>query len=998
MAQKIFRGGFGVPEFAFFLIFLALNFGFVCRSGAQAWVTNSPMFTTRWSQTATVLTNGSVLIAGGTVYNDFVNNIFETTNDAELYNPAIGAPALTGFMNDDRALHDATLLTNGQVLVTGGGRDATSEIYDPGSGSWIDFVNMNDERTLHVAVRLPSGRVLAAAGINDNTAVDLSSAEIYDPGTATWTSITPMTYAADSLAYVLLTNGTVLVCGGSFNGSAVNNAVIFYPKTQTWTNTAPMLKARANHAATLLSNGKVLVEGGTFDNSAEIYDPVAGTWTLAASMNDGRDFCNAVLLTNGEVMVSGDDNPDVELYDPVHNSWSLTAPLPVPGFDQTESVMSNGWVLVTGGDTSEFNGPGLDIVETYSLSGSPTNGGTPGLVVTNSPLSGALPLAVQFTSPSLDSQGFTVTNWSWTFGDGGTSSSQNPLHTYTNAGTYTPSLVAYSTSGSTALIVSGLNTITVTNYTLSDSATPQSGMEPLTVQFTSSGTDSGGHTVTNWSWTFGDGATSTAQNPSHTYTAIGTYFPLLTAYSTVGSRPLSTTPLGAISVAINPNPAFTTLYSFASTSGSSFTNTYGATPNGGLILIGQTLYGTTGHGGPGGGGNIFAIGANGSGFADLYNFTLNNGEEPGSGLTASGSTLYGTTSVGGSQGGGTVFAISTNGLGYTNLYYFSLGGSSIGSQPTAGVVLSNSTLFGTTVFGGQYTEGAVFEASTSASNIIDIHSFLPADGNNVNGDGLFPFQTLVLAGPTLYGTTEGGGTSASGTVFRVNTNSPYTFTTLHYFPSLQGANDTNSDGAFPFAGLVLSGTNLYGTTDFGGLYGYGTIFAVSTNGSVFTNLYNFTGGSDGGNTKSGLTVSGNMLYGTTPGGGTGNGTLFSIRTDGTGFTNLYSFGGGSGGSSPGGTLLLAGVTLYGATGSGGSGGGTLFSYVLPVPQLYITASGTNAILTWSTLAPGYTLQSTPQLSPTAVWSTVSPLQSIVNGLNTVTNRISGTQKFYRLMQ
>ncbi len=160
------------------------------------------------------MTNGTVLIAGGTVDNDYVNNIFLVTNDAEIYNPTTGTPAVTAFMNVTslarrrRATDEWT-----QVLVTGGGGDATSETYDPGSASWINWVNMNDERQLHACVRLTNGQVLVAGGINDNTADDLSSAEIYDPGSATWTSITPMPYAADSLAGVLLTNGTVLICG-----------------------------------------------------------------------------------------------------------------------------------------------------------------------------------------------------------------------------------------------------------------------------------------------------------------------------------------------------------------------------------------------------------------------------------------------------------------------------------------------------------------------------------------------------------------------------------------------------------------------------------------------------------------------------------------------------------------------------------------------------------------------------------------------------------------
>jgi PKD repeat protein len=100
-----------------------------------------------------------------------------------------------------------------------------------------------------------------------------------------------------------------------------------------------------------------------------------------------------------------------------------------------------------------FNNPGTTV----------TSGGTPGLNVTASPLSGQAPLAVQFTSPGVDSAGNAVTNWSWSFGDGGTSTAQSPSYTYTTAGSFSPSLTAYSTYGATQLSVTGPGTITVTD-------------------------------------------------------------------------------------------------------------------------------------------------------------------------------------------------------------------------------------------------------------------------------------------------------------------------------------------------------------------------------------------------------------------------------------------------------------------------------------------------------------------------------------------------------
>jgi uncharacterized repeat protein (TIGR03803 family) len=151
-----------------------------------------------------------------------------------------------------------------------------------------------------------------------------------------------------------------------------------------------------------------------------------------------------------------------------------------------------------------------------------------------------------------------------------------------------------------------------------------------------------------------------------------------------------------------------------------------------------------------------------------------------------------------------------------------------------------------------------------------------------------------------------------------------------------------------------------------------------------------------------LILSGNTLYGTaSQGGSSGKGTVFVLNIDGTGFTTLYTFTGGSDGATPYGGLILSDNTLYGTAGYGGSFGfGTVFSLSLPIapPQLTIIPSGANVILTWPTNANGFTLQSTTNLGSSAVWTTNSPAPVVVNGQYAVTNPISGAQQFYRLSQ
>ncbi len=130
-----------------------------------------------------------------------------------------------------------------------------------------------------------------------------------------------------------------------------------------------------------------------------------------------------------------------------------------------------------------------------------------------SPTSGAAPLTVNFTDQSTNSP----TSWSWDFGDGGTSTAQNPSHEYTSAGDYTVSLTAANAGGSDTATKTDYISVTPPAPVADFTGSPTSGTVPLTVNFTDQSTNS----PTSWSWDFGDGGTSTVQNPSHEYTSAG---------------------------------------------------------------------------------------------------------------------------------------------------------------------------------------------------------------------------------------------------------------------------------------------------------------------------------------------------------------------------------------------------------------------------------------------------------------------------------------------
>jgi PKD repeat protein len=156
------------------------------------------------------------------------------------------------------------------------------------------------------------------------------------------------------------------------------------------------------------------------------------------------------------------------------------------------------------------------------------------------PTSGRAPLQVSFSDASTGAP----TSWTWDFGDGSTSTAQNPTHTYATQGSYTVSLTASNPQGASTETKAGYVVVDAPPAPVADfTATPRSGTAPLQVTFSDASTNS----PTSWAWDFGDGSTSTEQNPTHTYGTPGSYDVTLTATNaTGGSAP--TTKTGYVTV------------------------------------------------------------------------------------------------------------------------------------------------------------------------------------------------------------------------------------------------------------------------------------------------------------------------------------------------------------------------------------------------------------------------------------------------------------------
>jgi uncharacterized repeat protein (TIGR01451 family) len=354
--------------------------------------------------------------------------------------------------------------------------------------------------------------------------------------------------------------------------------------------------------------------------------------------------------------------------------------------------------------------------------------------------------------------------------------------------------------------------------------------------------------------------------------------------------------------------SFSPLYTF--TGGSD-----GSDPESSLVLANNLLYGTAAQGGASGAGSIFSVGIDGTGFTNIYEFSGTDGSDPLAGLILSGTTLYGTTYNGGASGHGTLFSINTDGTGFATLYSFTNGVD--GANPQGPLYLSGTTLYGTTFQGGAASYGTVFAFNLTTASLSVLHGFAYSDGG-------YPSGGLVLSGTTLYGTASEGGTFGDGTVFKVGTGGTG-------FATLANLNAANGGAAYPIAGLVLSGSTLYGTSYEGGS-GFGSIFKISTSGTGLTNIYTFTGAGDGGYPYAGLTLLSNVLYGTAQGGGSGSyGTIFSVGTSGSGFSSLYSFTDGADGGYPDGGIIISNNILYGtSSGDAIADYGSIFKVALGV--------------------------------------------------------------------
>lgn len=230
------------------------------------WTPTRPMVEVRGrGHTATLLSDGRVLVAGGFHGAEPT----ETLSSAEIFDPASNAWTAMEGMNRGRSYFTATMLRDGTVLVAGGLiSGASAELFDPSTGAWSTTGSMVAGRHDFTATLLADGTVLAAGGEANN------SAELYDPESGAWTEVGSMVGGPQIGGHTasLLADGSVLVAGVVAN--AGERAQVYDPGTRTWTAIPDMGTPRGGHTATLLPDGTVLIAGGRgVTDTAELYVP-----------------------------------------------------------------------------------------------------------------------------------------------------------------------------------------------------------------------------------------------------------------------------------------------------------------------------------------------------------------------------------------------------------------------------------------------------------------------------------------------------------------------------------------------------------------------------------------------------------------------------------------------------------------------------------------------------------------------------------------------------
>ena len=394
----------------------------------QTWTLTGSMTTPRFLHSASLLPNGEVLVAGG--WSTCCTSSQYPLSSSELWNPATGTWTAIGNMANPHADQTATVFSNGNVLIAGGqnyaqgslqevGESAATELYEYATGTWNSVGNMTVARDYAGAALLSNGSVLEAGGAAGGCCAGLFSAETFNPATLTWTAtpstmIDPRTGPAVSTIF----NATsVLVSGGS---SCCSSPISTYASTeyynsatQFWHLTGSLNQARAYSTSVTLQDGTVLAVGGGY-SSAERYYPnpndqsvtiqLAGTGISPVSFSITGTGCSPGTSMSygngaGNLALNWIPSSSCEVTAIVPKGWSFT--------DWSDGSTANPRTFIAPSVPTTYTANFSQGTTSYELTAAanPANGGTV------SPASGSYPSGTVVNLSATANSGYVFTSW-----------------------------------------------------------------------------------------------------------------------------------------------------------------------------------------------------------------------------------------------------------------------------------------------------------------------------------------------------------------------------------------------------------------------------------------------------------------------------------------------------------------------------------------------------------------------------------------------------------
>jgi hypothetical protein len=306
----------------------------------------------RYVQQEVLLSDGRVLVAGGTVARTVEPNEAFHTNICEIYNPATGTWSETGSLMEERANFEAIRLSDGKVLAVGGVTESvgaatllkTCEIFDPTTGVWSSTGALQQTNTAVTLSLMPDGKVISVGGHGGDPDGQLSACEVYDPQTRNWSPVTSLNIgrSINHQSPIFLPDGRLLIAGGNTAGGGTPTCEIYDPSSDSWSLTGSLLDPLRLVVLSGLPDGNGLAIEGWYGDSpqgrTQLYDPEAGMWSPGSSMTLHHANHAYTTFSDGHVMViSGFESIDW----PNNNTWTRTCeiytPVPVVSSSPTPS-------------------------------------------------------------------------------------------------------------------------------------------------------------------------------------------------------------------------------------------------------------------------------------------------------------------------------------------------------------------------------------------------------------------------------------------------------------------------------------------------------------------------------------------------------------------------------------------------------------------------------------------------------------------------------------